>query len=116
MTSTLYAYYERKRRLLGEEFKGFYDDTLKKLFSQKSVTARRQKASNILRQHRLEIVENIALWTGHRKYDIHQLMSKLIHRCDALKLYGAEKDLTGTVTLITAIADSTLRVPKRDRQ
>lgn len=116
MTSTLSAYYERKRKLLGEEFKGFYDDSLKKLFSQKSAAAHEHKASRILRQHRLEIVENVSRWTGHRKYDIHQLVSKLIRRCDLLEVHGEEKDLIGVATLITAIADSTLGVPKGNRQ
>jgi hypothetical protein len=115
MTSTLSAYYERKRKLLGEEFKGFYDDTLEKLFSRKSTTTPKQKASKILRQHRLELVKNISRWTGHRKYDIHQLMNKLIYRCDVLELYGEEKDLIGTATLMTAIASNTLRIPKRSK-
>jgi len=113
MTSTLSVYYERKRELLGEEFKGFYDDTLNKLFSQKRITTRSQKASRILRQHRQELVKSISRWTGHRKYDIHQLINKLIYRCDVLGLYGEEKDVIGTAALITAIASNTLRIPKR---
>jgi hypothetical protein len=113
MTSTLSAYYERKRKLLGEEFKGFYDDTLKQLFSQKSVTPR-DKASTLLRRHRLELVNCISTWTGHRKYDINQLIKKLVYRCDVLDLYGEEKHLIGTATLMTAIASNTLRIPKRN--
>ena len=112
MTSTLSAYYERKRRLLGEDFKGFYDDTLMKLFSPKHTNLPAEKASKILRQHRLELVNNISKWTGHRKYDIHQLINKLVYRCDVLKLYGVKKDVIGPATLIAAIAGNTLRLPK----
>ena len=112
MTSTLSAYYERKRRSLGEDFKGFYDDTLMKLFSTKHTNPPCEKASKILRQHRLQLVNNISKWTGHRKYDIHQLINKLIYRCDVLKLYGVKKDLIGPATLIAAIAGNTLRLPK----
>jgi len=115
MTSTLSAYYERKRKYFGEEFKGFYDDTLEELFSRENITTPREKASKILRKHRLELVENISRWTGHRKYDIHQLLNRLIDRCDALELYGEEKDLVEAATLITAIAGNTLRTPKRNK-
>ena len=115
MTSTLAAYYERKRKLLGEEFKGFYDDTLMKLFSRRRNTKSWLKASKILRQHRLELVNNISRWTGHRKYDVHQLINKLIYRCDVLDLYGGKEDMIGVSTLIAAIASNTLRIPKRSR-
>ncbi|MFH1614610.1 MAG: putative zinc-binding metallopeptidase [Planctomycetota bacterium] len=116
MTSTLAAYYERKRRLLGEEFKGFYDDTLMKLFSRKHSKTPLEKASKILRQCRPELIINITRWTGHRKYDVHQLINKLIYRCDALGLYGQKKDIIGAATLIAAIASNTLRVPKSNRR
>ena len=115
MTSTLSAYYERKRKLLGEEFRGFYDDTLKKLFSQRGITMPREKASKLLRQHRRELVKNVSTWTGHRKYDINRLINKLICRCDVLELHGEEKDLIGAATLITAIASNTLRIPRTNK-
>jgi hypothetical protein len=113
MTSTLSAYYERKRKLLGDEFKGFYDDTLKELFSQKQNTATQEKASKILRRHRLELVNNISRLTGHRKYDARQLVNKLIYRCEVLELYGNKDDITGAATLVATIASSTLRIPRR---
>ena len=53
MTSTLAAYYERKRRALGSEFQGFYDDSLITLFSSKQSSISTLKASRILRHHRL---------------------------------------------------------------
>ena len=116
MTSTLAAYYERKRRLLGEDFKGFYDDILIKLFSRKHSAPHAEKASKILRQHRTELISNIVRWTGHRKYDVHQLINKLIYRCDVLGLYGQKEDIIGAATLIAAIASNTLRVPKSNRR
>jgi hypothetical protein len=112
MTSTLSAYYERKRRLLGEDFKGFYDDALVKLFSQKHTKPPWEKASKILRKNRLQLVNNISKGSGHRKYDIHQLINKLIYRCDALNLYAEKKDIIGPATLIASIAGNTLRLPK----
>ena len=83
-----------------------------KLFSTNNANQTGEKASKILRQHRLQLVNNISMWTGHRKYDIHQLLNKLIYRCDVLKLYGDKKDIIGPATLIAAIAGNTLRLPK----
>jgi hypothetical protein len=116
MTTTLAAYYERKRKILGEEFKGFYDESLKKVFSQKHDTSPEDKASRLLRQHRRELVNSISTWTGHRKYDLHQLINKLANRCDELGLCGKEKDIIGVTTLISAIACNTLWIPKRDKR
>jgi hypothetical protein len=113
MTSTLFAYYERKRRLLGDEFKGYYDDALKELFPHRRKTAGREKASRILRRYRLELVDNISKRTGHRKYDARQLINKLIYRCEVLGLYGNKDNVTGVATLVATIASKTLRIPQR---
>lgn len=115
MTATLAAYYERKRKFLGEEFKGFYDESLKGLFLEKLDGSPEEKASKLLRQHRRELVNNISKWTGHRKYDIHQLINKLANRCEKLSLYGKKEDIIGAAALITAIASNTLRIPKRNK-
>jgi hypothetical protein len=113
MTSTLAGYYERKRKLLGEEFKGFYDDTLMKLFSTKRISLSKEKASKVVRRNRRELVNNISECTGHRKYDVRRLIDKLIQRCDMLELYGQQKDIMGVAVLITTIASNTLRIPPK---
>lgn len=115
MTSTLESYYERKRKVLGEEFKGFYDTNLMKLFSRQHDTPSSERASRILRRHRQALLNHITKWTGHRKYDVYELINKLISRCVALELYGKEEDIIGAATLIAAIACNKLRIPKRDR-
>jgi len=115
MTSTLEAYYERKRRILGEEFKGFYDANLMKLFSRQHDTPSSERASRILRRHRRALLNHITKWTGHRKYDVYELINKLISRCEALDLYGKEEDIIGAATLITAITGNKLRVSKSNR-
>ncbi|MDD5459555.1 MAG: putative zinc-binding metallopeptidase [Phycisphaerae bacterium] len=112
MTSTLAAFYEKKRKLLGTEFKGFYDDSLMKLFSQKQSSSSAYHASKILKQYRRQIADNISIWTGHRKYDVYQLINNLISRCDSLELYGKDDDIIAAVSLITAITSNTLRIPK----
>ena len=116
MTSTLAAHYERKRRALGSEFQGFYDDSLEVLFALKSSSSTSMKASKLLRHHRRELVDSVSRWTGHRKYDIRQLVNTLITRCDALDLYakaGQMDNIIGLTALLTAIAGNTLKPFRR---
>jgi len=116
MTSTLAAHYERKRRELGSEFQGFYDDSLRMLFPARTGAASGVKASKILRQHRRGLVDSVTRWTGHRKYDIHQLVNSLIGRCDALGLCAADddkQDIISVTALVTAVANNTLRTARR---
>jgi hypothetical protein len=113
MTSTLAAYYERKRRTLGTSFQGYYDDSLKRLFAANNDGTSRNKASNLLRHHRRELIDYVTMLTGHRKFDMHQLVKRLIARCDALDLYpktNETQSLIGLTALLTAIASNTLRV------
>lgn len=116
MTSTLAAHYERKRRALGSEFQGFYDDSLISLFASKQGNSSNPMASQFLRHHRRELVDSVSRWTGHRKHDIHQLVNNLILRCKALNLYvksGQTDSIIGVTALLTAIASNTLRTARR---
>jgi hypothetical protein len=118
MTSTLAAHYERKRRVLGSEFKGFYDDSLKELFTTKPRGPSAIRALQLLRLHQRCIIDNVTRWTGHRKYDIHQLVNRLIVRCDALGLHAdtsVTDALTAFTALVTAIASNTFRVTEKRR-
>ncbi len=118
MRSTLLAYYERKRRTLGPEFQGYYDDSLRKIFSEIRVGGTAIKASQLLRQHRRQIVDSVTSWTGHRKYDISQLLNKFILRCDTLGLHtqlGESESLIGVTALLTTIASNTFRAVVKGR-
>lgn len=119
MTSSLAAHYERKRRVLGSEFKGFYDDNLKELFMTQRPGPPALKASRLLRQNRRHIIDNVTRWTGHRKYDIHQLVNRLILRCESLKLHAGRHetdDLIAVTALVTTIASNTFRVSRKRRR
>ena len=118
MTSTLAAYYDRKRRVLGDEFRGFYDDSLQALFGTEYGRSQ-AKASRFLRRYRRRIVDHVAKWTGHRKYDIHQLVNRLITRCEMIGLStdGDETEtLIGVTALLTSIAGATLRAGRRNHR
>ncbi len=118
MTSTLAAHYERKRKALGSEFQGFYDDSLKTLFTSKQTGSSDNSASKLLRNYRRELVDNVSRWTGHRKYDIRQLVNTLILRCNKLDL-GVKpeqtEDVIGITSMLTAIASNTLRMDRRNK-
>jgi len=118
MTSTLAAHYQRKRRALGSGFQGFYDDSLRSLFSSQPAGGSTLKASGFLRRYRRKLVNDVAKWTGHRKFDIHELIGTLIGRCDALDLYaGTDQtgDVIGLSAFVTAVASNTLRGPRMTR-
>jgi hypothetical protein len=119
MTSTLAGFYERKRKVLGSEFQGYYDDSLKELFRTGSSDSVQIKASAMIQSHRRQIIDNVARWTGHRKYDIHQLVNRIITRCNGLDLYtkGSEtEDIIGVTVLITAISRNTFRNRKKQKR
>jgi hypothetical protein len=112
MTSSLAAHYERKREYLRDEFPGYYDPSLQRLFADGSQTPDRQRASRLLRAHRRRITNSVAAWTGHRKYDIDQLLRKLIKRCDALDLRVKRNDedmLVGVTAFVSSVTTRMMR-------
>ncbi len=113
MTSTLAGFYERKRKMLGSDFQGYYDDSLRELFKTGSSASATTRASSVLRLYRRQIIDNVVRWTGHRKYDIHQLVNRIILRCDGLDLYAKKDgpdDIIAITVLLTSIARNTFRI------
>jgi hypothetical protein len=106
MKSTLVAYYDRKRRQLGDDFPGFYDPGLQRLCPKHAEREEDVPASRFLLQHRRQIVRSVSHWTGQRKFDVDKLVRKLAMRCDALQLSlprpAAESvfDVTAFVTAV----------------
>ena len=112
MTSTLAAYYQRKRRYLGEEFPGFYDPGLRRLFDSHAGPDGPEKASQLLRVWRRQVVDSVATWTGSRKFDVDRLISKLIRRCDALDLYVRKTQIIAiseVTAFVTAVMNNVHR-------
>lgn len=118
MRSTLASYYERKRNELGSEFKGYYDDSLKTVFATKPQGDASVSAAKILRKYKRWIIEHLATWTGHRKFDIHKLVDRIIERCEANGLYAADnpKELIAITTLLATIACGTGRFSIQERK
>jgi hypothetical protein len=113
-TSTLAAFYERKKVEMGTDFKGYYDTSLRQVFAAPGPAGEGWvPASRFLRRHRRRIVDSASRWSGHRKYDIHELMGKLAGRCDALDLQARMDDAVTLIevsSLITTLAHSAWRI------
>jgi hypothetical protein len=113
MASTLAAFYrKRKRETVGGEFPGYYDDSLLKLFVAAPADHAGGAAASLLRRHRRHIVNSVTRWTPQRKYDIHQLLQRLIRRCEDLQLCvrGADAEtLIEATALICVIVNRAFR-------
>lgn len=85
----LERFYDRKMRLLAEELPHFHDGNLKKIFQE--ATDDQEKnivlATDILRKYRKNILDDVAIWTGEKKYVINDLYKKIYNRCQAIKLF-----------------------------
>jgi hypothetical protein len=117
MRSTLASYYERKRNQLGREFKGYYDDSLKIVFSIEPKNDTSVNAAKILRKYKRSMIDHLARWSGHRKFDLHKLINRIIERCESIRLYAMDdpRELIGIMTLLAAIACGTGRISTRGR-
>lgn len=106
MRSTLAAYYERRRRYLGDDFPGFYDPGLLRIFFKKPGDAQLPPAEQFLRRYRRYIITTVATWTGQRKFDVDKLVGKLTARCRDMELYLHKPELEvlpEVVAFVTAV-------------
>ncbi|MBN1578358.1 MAG: putative zinc-binding metallopeptidase [Chitinispirillaceae bacterium] len=106
MRSTLKDYYERKRQSLREDFHGYYDLGLLRIFTVRSGTERHKKAAHFLGKHRRHIINSVSMWTMQRKFDIDKLVTRLRQRCIDLGLSVYKSDaetMFETAAFITAI-------------
>jgi len=85
---TLKTYYARKRKLYADAYPDFYDADLRQLFSAPSGI----KASTYLRRSRRRLLNSVCQWTNEKKFRVNKLLSRLIERCDELKLHVLNDD------------------------
>src|SRR5258707_6224398 len=84
----LKTYYARKRKLYEDSYPDFYDNDLKQLFAAGPEIPQRLKASKYLRQHRRQLMDSVSQWTNEKKYPVHKLLNRLIHRRQQLHGYS----------------------------
>jgi hypothetical protein len=109
MTSTLEAFYDRKKRYLGTEFPGFYDSGLLRVFAAANEGAPAEKALPFLRRHRKAILEGIVHFVPQRKFDVAKLYEKLMLRTKNLDLrlrYSPESSLMQITAMMTSVLAS----------
>ena len=119
MTSSLAAHYERKRKYLGDDFPGYYDPSLLRLFAPSRDGDAALRADYFLRSHRRHIVSSVSRWTGQRKYDVAQLLAKLIRRAKALDLHvdrSENETMIAVTSFVTAAASKVLRYEDADQR
>jgi hypothetical protein len=88
LSLTLKTYYARKRKLYADAYPDFYDADLRQLFAAPSGI----KASSYLRRSRRRILNSVCQWTNEKKFRVNKLLSRLIERCDELKLHVLNDD------------------------
>jgi hypothetical protein len=107
MRSTLKEYYERKRRSLREDFPGYYDPGLLRIFKIRSgAMQHNESAARFLGTHRRHIITSVSMWTMQRKFDIDKLVTRLQQRCNDLGLSVYKSDaetMFETAAFITAV-------------
>ncbi|MBD3263936.1 MAG: hypothetical protein GF375_02395 [Candidatus Omnitrophica bacterium] len=94
MKSTLRSYYKKKRYINAENFPDFHDANLKKIFAcenpgEEPVLG----AADVVKRHKKEILNNVARWTGEKKYIINDLLSAIYERCRSLNLCTAREEV-----------------------
>jgi hypothetical protein len=83
---TLGEHYQEKRQRYGVEYPDFYDQDLRRLFSNAPEYAHRPSAAAFLRRIRTELRKTVAHWTGEYQYTIDQVLGEMIERCRELNL------------------------------
>ena len=86
LRQTLGEHYEKKCELYGTTHPNFYDQHLRKLFSDAPEFAARPSAAAFLGRFRAELRKTVALWTGEYQYTIERVLGEMIARCRELNL------------------------------
>lgn len=93
----LKTYYARKRKLYEDTYPDFYDRDLRGLFPDPAGPGAGPRASRYLRDRRRALLLAVCAQTKERRYRVHELLSRLIDRCDRLGLHlpavGSPPDL-----------------------
>ncbi|MFH1414490.1 MAG: putative zinc-binding metallopeptidase [Elusimicrobiota bacterium] len=103
---TLRTYYKRKRDLYADAYPDYHDFTLLRIFPEEDTKANKD-VGKIIRKYRPEILDNIALLTGEKKYVINDIIKKILQRCRELNIRSSSKEgeiihlITAYITTLT---------------
>ncbi len=86
---TLRQHYGDKRAHYEMTYPLFYDQDLRRLFSDEPEDRRRETAAAFLQRIRPEIRHLVSRWTGEYEYTLDQVLKEMIGRCRDLQLHVA---------------------------
>lgn len=89
---TLRQYYEEKQSRLERGYPDFYDQDLRRIFSDDPAYAGKESAAAFVRRHQKEIRDLVAHWTGQYAYTLNLVLREMIQRCRELKLRAVGRD------------------------
>lgn len=93
MQITLRHFYKKRRTFNAEDFPDFHDGNLKRVFKVRGEeTKGMPSARDILKKYRKEILNDLAHWTGEKKYIAGDLLKTINKRCRELRLVAAEPE------------------------
>ncbi len=117
LRQTLAEYYDEKQDRYGTHPTDFYDEDLRKLFSDDPRHGRRPTAAAFLRASRRRIREVVARWTGESAYAVDLVLRSMIERCRELhlRLDRPTQQTHYEATVLVAVQTTKLlhRVPHR---
>jgi len=87
LRSTLQSYYRKKQRDLGDDYPGFYDEELGRIFALGAPSPGALKASAFLRKHRRFLTNQIAQTARLKKYEVDSVIRRMYQRTRKLDLY-----------------------------
>jgi len=116
LTLTLREHYRRKREFYVDHWPDFYDEDLRRLFTNDRGNGN-PNASAFLRALRRELRETVAEWTGAHPYTIDQVLQDMIERCRELRLRltrSPARTKTQAIILLTVHTLACLHTARRE--
>lgn len=99
---TLREYFEQKQARLRADFPRFHEEQLRQIFPVIR-SARRERASRLIRRMRAELLGTVAAWTSESRYRISLTLDHMAGRCDELELHAAPNPEQNRVALVAAL-------------
>jgi len=114
---TLREHYRQKRQRYATDYPDFYDNDLRRLFSDASEARDGQAASAFIRRVRSEVRRNVSRWTGEHQYTIDQVLQDMDWRCRELNLRarGPLRQLKLGLTILLTVQTMNFRHGGRHR-
>jgi hypothetical protein len=102
---TLGDHYREKRERYGLDYPNFYDQDLRRLFSNAPEYKGSPSAARFLSRVRKSVRRVVARWTGEYQYTIDQVLDDIITRCRELRLrlVASEEQTTLDFTIVLTV-------------